>query len=911
MTTFYRNIRIVIPALILVWQLPLAAQEVAQNVQNIAEREIARRQAGIAQGKTALARGQAAMKKKDFAKAHEEFRTAVDFLPDALATAQLHDEAVNGFCDSGVKLAEERVAQGKAGEADAIAREILSDRYDPHCTAAQAFITRRQTNTVTQTDKQIETRTQTTSTFLSKVEEVKSLLADAEAYYLAARYDLAFKKYEQVLTLDPYNIAARRGEERINLARTHYGEEAYNETRSQELWKVQKGWEEPVRRYGQTIGGINDSFTRDVSGTAGINNKLNSIIIPKIEFQDASVREAIDNLRQQAAANDPTTDGKKGVDIVLGSHVPAAAPVPVEPAAPLPNASPGASAAPVPVAPAPTETGGQITISLHDIPLGEALRYIANQAGLKVKVEPYAVLILPLSEQRNDLITKRYYVPPEFFGGPMDIGYYLSSRGGASAGGKGSSSSGGSSSAQTTEPLVAEKILEKNQATVVDTQASGASRSAASTKTTQQQLINDRQLVGRAGARELLQSMGIDFSAKGSSALFLPENGVMIVRNTQDNLDMVDALVEQANASRPKQVEIESKFVEITQNNTKELGFDWLLGPFNIGGHSVFGSGGAPSASGANFPFVDPVTGVPTGQFPLTAGNRSGDFAISGNAIDALLGGGVGTAAVAPGIFGLAGVFTDPQFQVVIRALNQKKGVDLLSAPRITTKSGQRAVIEIVREFIYPQNFTPAQIPSLSSTTTSTTILPTVVPVVVAPSTPTDFTTRNTGVTLEVEPVVGTDGTTIDLNLVPQVVEFEGFINYGSPISTVNPSLFGLGTVINQSIVLTENVINQPIFSTRKINTSVTVQDGQTVVLGGLMREDVQKTEDRTPIIGDIPIVGRLFRTNAEQHIKRNLVIFVTAHLLNPAGQVITQEEDEETQELRPPVLPEAPYYKK
>jgi hypothetical protein len=67
MTTFYRNIRIVIPALILVWQLPLAAQEVAQNVQNIAEREIARRQVGIAQGKTALARGQAAMEIVDFA----------------------------------------------------------------------------------------------------------------------------------------------------------------------------------------------------------------------------------------------------------------------------------------------------------------------------------------------------------------------------------------------------------------------------------------------------------------------------------------------------------------------------------------------------------------------------------------------------------------------------------------------------------------------------------------------------------------------------------------------------------------------------------------------------------------------------------------------------------------------------
>jgi general secretion pathway protein D len=404
--------------------------------------------------------------------------------------------------------------------------------------------------------------------------------------------------------------------------------------------------------------------------------------------------------------------------------------------------------------------------------------------------------------------------------------------------------------------------------------------------------------------------MGIDFSAKGSSALFLPENGVMIVRNTQDNLDMVDVLVEQANASRPKQVEIESKFVEITQNNTKELGFDWLLGPFGVGGNKVFGSGGTPPGNPANFPFVDPVTGVPTGQFPLTAGNRSGQFAISGNAIDALLTGGVGSAAVAPGIFGLAGVFTDPQFQVVIHALNQKKGIDLLSAPRITTKSGQRAVIEIVREFIYPSTFTQPIIPSLSipTGTTVTTATTTTLPVV-APSTPSDFVTRNTGVTLEVEPVVATDGQTIDLNLIPQVVEFEGFINYGSPISTVNPSLFGLGTVINQSIVLTENVINQPIFSTRKVNTSVSVQDGQTVVLGGLMREDVQKTEDRTPIIGDIPIVGRLFRTNAEQHIKRNLVIFVTAHLLSPAGQVIEQTEEEE--ELQPPVLPEAPYYKK
>ena len=71
-----------------------------------------------------------------------------------------------------------------------------------------------------------------------------------------------------------------------------------------------------------------------------------------------------------------------------------------------------------------------------------------------------------------------------------------------------------------------------------------------------------------------------------------------------------------------------------------------------------------------------------------------------------------GTSKLAPGLVSLAGVFTDPQFQLVIRALNQKKGVDLLSAPRVTTKSGQKAIIEVVREFRYPTEFQPPQIPS-------------------------------------------------------------------------------------------------------------------------------------------------------------------------------------------------------
>ena len=221
-------------------------------------------------------------------------------------------------------------------------------------------------------------------------------------------------------------------------------------------------------------------------------------------------------------------------------------------------------------------------------------------------------------------------------------------------------------------------------------------------------------------------------------------------------------------------------------------------------------------------------------------------------------------------------------------------------------------MIEIVREFRYPVTFTAPQVPAVSSSVVGGTNPP----VVVTPTTPATFETRNTGVTLEVEPVVGPDGVTIDLSLVPQVVEFEGFINYGSPIFAVGiNTVLGTGgtSVLTTSspVLLTSNVINQPIFSTRKVTTSVSVWDGQTVVLGGLMREDVQKTEDKVPIIGDIPFIGRAFRTNVDQHIKRNLVIFVTARLITPGGQPANLGEEEEEGLLQPPLLPEVPAYKK
>jgi general secretion pathway protein D len=251
-----------------------------------------------------------------------------------------------------------------------------------------------------------------------------------------------------------------------------------------------------------------------------------------------------------------------------------------------------------------------------------------------------------------------------------------------------------------------------------------------------------------------------------------------------------------------------------------------------------------------------------------------------------------------------------------MRALDQKKGTDLLSAPSILTRSGSQAQVEVIRELIYPTEYDPPELPQdfgEPQTAVAAPPVPGVAPPTtpsfpVTPATPTAFQTRNTGVTLKVTPQVGPDGYTIEMDLVPEVVEFEGFVNYGSPITTTGTDILGNP----QRIVLTANRIEMPVFATRRVTTNVTVYDGSTVAIGGLIREDVQHTEDKLPIFGDLPLVGRLFRIEAEQRKKRNLMVFVTAQLIDPSGQPLNRdeeefEEDEFDGSLFPPADPIAP----
>jgi len=815
----------------------------------ISEREILKRQEDTKQAEQFIITARRDLADKNLEGAYSNYLQALQITRSGPATEKQRTALISEFSKTGIDYANWLISNGRYQDAENTAKTILSPEFNPtYKPAMQMLANLEQPGYYNRT---------VTPSFASKRGEVTTLLNQAEGYYATGRNDLALKRYEQVLNLDPYSIAARNGMEKVNKQRKTYYDSAYNETRSRMLWLTDRAWERPVRKLtpaGRDTGGSSFGTNTAANSKDAINNKLNKIIIDRMDLDQASIREVVDFLKQKSRQLDNSTDDpkKKGVNIVLKLASPAAAPAPVD-----------GQVAEIPASGSGVTEDTKVSIALKNVPLIEAVRYLTELSGLKYKIEPFAVSIIPITENTEELVTKEYRVPPGFI-----------------------PASAGESTASGPTP-------------------GNAPSGDANTRIT-----------GRRNATQYFTEQGVPFPT-GAFAQYIASGSKLIVRNTQAAVDLIDTIVEGATGVAPTQVEIESKFVEISQNNLNELGFDWMLGPFSIGG-GVYGDGGTRAGAQElssqyyeNYPFEN------LGTNPMTAGNRNGigtsyNSAITANSLNALLGGiPQGTNVASPGVFGLAGVFTNPQFQMVIRALSQQKGVDLMSAPKVTTKSGIKATIKVIREFPYPTEFNPPQVPppSTGSQSQSATAASGIVVTsgAVTPSTPSAFEKRDLGVSLEVEPQVGADNYTIDLSLSPEVVEFDGFVNYGSPINgpRYDPALIAGGNPSGiGSFVITPNVINQPIFSVRKVTTSVSIWDGQTVALGGLIREDVQKVNDKVPVLGDIPLAGRLFRSNVDQKIKKNLIVFVTARLMNAEGQPLLQQDDEE-ETVEPIGLPE------
>jgi len=229
-------------------------------------------------------------------------------------------------------------------------------------------------------------------------------------------------------------------------------------------------------------------------------------------------------------------------------------------------------------------------------------------------------------------------------------------------------------------------------------------------------------------------------------------------------------------------------------------------------------------------------------------------------------------------------IFNGMQFRTLITAVSQKSSANVLANPSIVLKRGQEGVIEVTQEFRYVQEYNDPQ-------SSIRTIIPpgggafnTGIPgpETVISSFPSQISDAvPIGVKMGVKPDVTGDNSRVLMKLTPSFVDFEGFINYGTQInSAYSEAFFGANVTI-----LTNN-IQQPVFVRRDLTLpDVEVSDGYTLMLGGLLREDIQKIDEKVPILGDLPVFGRAFQGKTEQAIKKNTLIFVTPRILQVDGQ--------------------------
>jgi len=822
------------------------AQEGNGGISSLAQREMIRRQNAVADGDRFLAEGREAYAAGDYQQAVDKYKQAIDRVPNAPMFADRRQSYIAHKSDASIALAMHHRKVGKYAEARVLLEDLL--KLDPNNGDAKRELG--------YLDDPIRTNPALTYEHTQNVDKVRRTLYTAEGHFNLGKYDDARRAYDDVIRIDPFNSAARRGLERIAAAKSDYYRAAYDHTRAELLMQVDAAWElavpavapvlAPPRREGQ---GEND-------GVAYITEKLRRIIIPRIDFDDTTVEEAIEFLRLRSAELDPLEldPARKGVNFVVrrprntvlgGGEAEAGLDV-----AEAADGLPAAGGDP-----------GSLRIRelrVRNVPLAVALKYICDATKLRYKVDDFAVTLVPQTESGEEMFSRTFTVPPDFQSA-IDTGE-------------------GAAAAEPADPFA--------------TGGGGGTNL----------------LKSRPPVLELLKNSGVAFSDAASATL---TGSVLIVTNTPTELDKIEQLVETIINKQPKQVKITTKFVEISQENSDELGFDWIVGPFSANSSgTVIGAGGTggngATRTGADFS-GPPIPGVPflgAGEVSniLTGGNRSGEYAVDRNTIDAILNNPNRSAqqnSVAPGIMSLTGLFSDGQVKMIMRGLSQKKGIDLMTAPSITAKSNQKAKIEIIREFIYPTEYDPPEPGNGGGggNNNNNNNNNGGGQAVATPANPTSFETRNTGVTLEIEPIIGDDDFMIDLRFVPEIVEFEGFINYGSPIQTsaqrnifsdvVNPitGLFDILGTETETITLTENRIDMPVFATRRVESSLIIYDGYTVAIGGLMREDIQNTEDKVPILGDIPWVGRLFQTKTENRIKSNLIIFVTAQIIDPTGR--------------------------
>lgn len=627
---------------------------------------------------------------------------------------------------------------------------------------------------------------------------IRDLLTRGRAQYLNGDYDGAAATFREVEARDANNSEAKLFQTKIAEILGDIHKQNHYKTREQMFTEVDQSWERPK------VFDVSATNNTVVDEGGRIQDKINSITIPQVNFSGMELTRVIETLSELSVEYDPE---RVGVNII-----------------PLFNSN---------------DSNPRVNISLRNLNLDRILQFVTQQVNFAYDVGGDAVTIQP-----SDSLGGSSTTVTEFF--PISRATVIRLTG---------FRDGGGSSSGPVDPFAA---------------PSGGGSSGPSQNDEVEAL------------QTFFQSAGVNFELTGASLAFDGEQ--LIVTQTRRNLERMRTILR--NYNEVKQVEIEAKFLEVSQSDLEEVGFDWSV---QTGATPLFDSLGIPvlgdngqqlinydrQFSTGNNRSLSSAFGIGAAQSAITI---DGDAVINNPAPS--LSSTIDLASTATSLFTATGWSVNGyDVDFAIRALARKSGSDLMSAPKVTVLSGKRANITVAQELRYPESY--GDIESTVSQSGGSNSLNGGggnAAISITAGTPQDFVTRNVGVEMSVTPNVENDDT-ISLILEPRVTEFEGFVEYGGPSVAV----------AGETVVTVPAGFYQPIFSTREMSTEVTVFDGATVVMGGLTRDEVKTVDDKVPVLGDIPGVGRLFRSEGETRQKRNLLIFVTANLVSPGGSPARQ----------------------
>ncbi|MFA5148282.1 MAG: hypothetical protein WC491_04045 [Candidatus Omnitrophota bacterium] len=311
--------------------------------------------------------------------------------------------------------------------------------------------------------------------------------------------------------------------------------------------------------------------------------------------------------------------------------------------------------------------------------------------------------------------------------------------------------------------------------------------------------------------------------------------GVLTVTDTPTNQALAKDLIMLWDTG-PSQVKIQARFVEIDVTDIEELGVEWAW----IRENREAEKNGRFSNMGVN-------------MMTSSLLDRNSDNTQNASVF--------GLSNEAAGLDLQLGTFTAAgnAVRVHIKALEEQGKLNLLSSPTVTTLSGQMANIQLANIVPYASDFTRTNI--------GTSGRPIMVEVY-------KVAEKVTGIMLEVTPTVAGDSNVITMDIHPEVSMLATDVGADGqvPISAADEFPAGLG---------------YPVIDTRTTQTSVVIKSGETIVIGGLIREQEEVTKRKIPVLGDIPGLGELFKTHHSTIQKKNLLIFLTATVLNSRGEPI------------------------